>query len=69
MNRELMLRNRILDRYPSLRNFALESGIPYTSLMTMLSRGIGGASFEMVMQICNKLDLEPAELFCQPEVK
>ena len=62
MNRELFLRNRILDNYSSLRQFALEADIPYSSLMTVLSRGIGGASFDMVMQICRKLDVNPAEL-------
>ncbi len=62
MNRELILRNLILDKYSSLRQFALEADIPYSSLMTVLSRGIGGASFDMVMQICDKLNINPAEL-------
>ena len=62
MNREFMLRNLILDNYPSLRQFALEADIPYSSLMTILSRGIGGASFDMVMQICQKLQIDPATM-------
>lgn len=62
MRRELILRNVILDKYSSLRQFALEADIPYSSLMTVLSRGIGGASFDMIMQICHKLNLDPAEL-------
>ena len=62
MNRELYLRNLILDNYPSLRQFALEADIPYSSLMTILSRGIGGASFDVVMQICQKLQIEPSTL-------
>ena len=62
MRRELILRNLILDKYASLRRFALEADIPYSSLMTVLSRGIGGASFDMVMQICRKLQLDPAAL-------
>lgn len=62
MGREMMLRNRILDNYPSLRQFALEADIPYSSLMTILSRGIGGASFDMVMQICRKLQMDPSTL-------
>ena len=63
MNREQFLRNRILDSFTSLRQFAMEADIPYSSLMTVLSRGIGGASFDMVMQICRKLNLEPEMLF------
>ena len=62
MRRELLLRNLILDNYPSLRQFALEADIPYSSLMTILSRGVGGASFDMVMRICRKLQIEPSIL-------
>ena len=62
MNRELFLRNLILNQYPSLRQFALESDIPYSSLMTILSRGVGGASFDIVMQMCKKLQIEPSVL-------
>ena len=62
MNRELYLRNLILDNYPSLRQFALEADIPYSSLMTILSRGVGGASFDVVMKICRKLQIEPSAL-------
>lgn len=62
MNREQLLRGRILDAYPSLRQFALEADIPYSSLMTILSRGIGGASFDLVMQICGRLGIDPGEL-------
>ena len=62
MSREHFLRNLILDNYPSLRQFALEADIPYSSLMTILSRGVGGASFDVVMQICKKLQIEPSAL-------
>ena len=65
MNREQFLRNRILDSFSSLRQFAMEADIPYSSLMTVLSRGIGGASFDMVMQICRKLQIDPADLFSE----
>ena len=62
MTREQLLRNRILDRYISLRQFAQAADIPYSTLMTMLSRGVGGASFDAVMQICKALELEPEML-------
>ncbi len=63
MNREQKLRNLILDRYTSLRQFAIESDIPYSTLMTMLSRNIGGASFDVVIKICKKLEIDPLQ-FC-----
>lgn len=62
MNRGLKLRNLILDRYTSLRRFAIESDIPYSTLMTILSRDIGGASFDVVIRICKKLGIDPLEL-------
>lgn len=62
MTREQLLRNRILDRHTSLRQFAQAADIPYSTLMTILSRGVGGASFDAVMQICKALELEPEVL-------
>jgi len=62
MTRELFLRNMILDRYVSLRQFSKEADIPYSTLMTILSRGVGGASFDAVMKICKKLDIDPTKI-------
>ncbi len=62
MNRELKLRNLILDRYTSLRQFANDADIPYSTLMTLLSRGVGGASFDIVIRICKILEVDPLEL-------
>ena len=63
MNREQKLRNLILDRYPSLRQFALEADIPYSTLMTLLSRDVGGASFDVIIGICKQLDVDPMEFY------
>ncbi len=61
MNREQRLRNLILDKYKSLRRFSIEADIPYSTLMTLLSRDIGGASFDVVIKICKKLEVDPYE--------
>ena len=63
MTREQLLRNLILDRYQSLRRFAIEADIPYSTLMTLLSRDLGGASFDVVMKICRALGIDPMELY------
>lgn len=55
MTREMRLHLLILQRYPSLRQFAMAAGIPYSTLLTLLSRGVGGASFDVVMQICRQV--------------
>ncbi len=67
MSREQLLRNLILDRYQSLRRFAMEADIPYSTLMTLLSRDLGGASFDVVMKICRTLGIDPMELYCHIE--
>ena len=63
MSRELRLRNLILDKYPSLRQFSVEADIPYSTLMTLLSRDIGSASFDTVIKICKTLDVKPEEFY------
>jgi len=62
MSREWMLRNLILDRYPSLRSFAVAADIPYSTLMTLLSRDVGSASFDVVIRICRTLQIDPMVL-------
>ena len=62
MTREQKLRNMILDNYISLRRFAIESDIPYSSLTTILERGIAGASFDTIIKICKKLKIDPREI-------
>ena len=62
MIREENLRNLILDNYTSLRQFAKEADIPYSTLMTLLSRDIGGASFDIVIRICKQLNIDPFQI-------
>ncbi len=61
MSRETKLRNLILDRYTSLRQFANEADIPYSTLMTLLSRDVGGASFDVIIKICKQLNVDPMQ--------
>ena len=65
MNREQKLRNLILDRYVSLRQFSIEVGIPYSTLMTLLARDMGGAAFDTVAKICRKLEINPLEFYLE----
>lgn len=65
MNREQKLRNLILDKYTSLRQFAIEADIPYSTLMTLLSRDVGGASFDVIIKICKQLDIDPMEFYSE----
>ena len=65
MSREQRLRNLILDRYPSLRQFSAEADVPYSTLMTLLSMDIGGASFDTVIKICKALGVEPEKFYTE----
>lgn len=56
--RELRLRLMILEKYPSLREFSRRADIPYSTLMTVLERGIAGAGFDLMMKICRELGVE-----------
>ncbi len=62
LQRELRLRNAILDRYKSIRQFALAVDVPYSSMMTGLSKGITGMSFDTVIKICRALGLNPFDI-------
>ena len=65
MSREQKLRNLILDRHTSLRQFAIEADIPYSTLMTLLSRDVGGASFDVIIKICKQLNIDPMEIYSE----
>jgi len=60
--REQCLRNAILDRYKSIRQFALGVDVPYSSIMTGLAKSITGMSFDTVIKICRALGLNPFEV-------
>lgn len=61
MTKAEILKAEILLRYKSLRAFALELGIPYSTLVTALERGIEGMAYGTVMKMCDKLGLNPLD--------
>lgn len=60
--REQALRWRILEQYVSLRRFAAAADVPYSTLLTLLERGVGGAAFDTVLRICRTLSMDPFEI-------
>lgn len=69
MNREQVIKDLIKKRGLSLRSFAEEVGIPYTTLYSMLNRGIGKASVDTVIKVCKALDIttDRLELLAQKD--
>ena len=56
-----VLKVEILRQYKSVRQFALEMKIPYSTLVTALDRGIGGMAYGTVIMMCDKLNLNPVD--------
>jgi len=62
MTIEEKIREYILERYNSLREFCLSSDISTSTLDSILKRGIDNASIGNVMKICRALNLSVDEL-------
>lgn len=58
MDKTKKLKNIILDRYGSIREFSKIVGIPSTTLTTALDKGIGGMAVDRVIKICEVLDID-----------
>lgn len=56
-----VLKKEILTQYRSVRQFAMEMGIPYSTLVTALERGIEGMAYGTVIKMCDKLSLNPVD--------
>lgn len=63
MSREEFLRTIIEDRYGSLRSFTKNIGMPYTTLVSILKRGIGNTSVDNILKICKHLGIPPESLY------
>ena len=56
-----ILKKEILTQYKSVRQFAIEMQIPYSTLVTALDRGIEGMAYGTVIKMCDKLNLNPVD--------
>ena len=57
MKIEEKLTELILSRYNSKREFTIAAGIPYTTLDSVLRRGIGNSSVDTIIKICHALHI------------
>lgn len=62
MTIENQLRELILLKYGSLREFTFNIGLPYSTLSTILKNGIMTANISNVVKICNALSIKIDEL-------
>lgn len=61
MTKAAILKREILRQYRSVRQFAMEMDIPYSTLVTALERGIEGMAYGTVIKMCDKLNLNPVD--------
>jgi len=61
MTKAEILKKEILRQYRSVRQFAIEMNIPYSTLVTALERGIEGMAYGTVIKMCDKLSLNPVD--------
>jgi len=57
MSREEMLKNLILCKYKSIREFSKKVGLPSTTVNSIL-KNIGGTSIDKIILICNDLNID-----------
>lgn len=62
MKIEETLKSYIIERYGSVRAFALNADIAYTTVVTILQRGINNASLTSIKRICDALNISPDKL-------
>lgn len=56
------LKEIILQKYPSVRAFAQEAGIPHGTLVSALNNGIDGMAWAKLNRICQCLEIDAENL-------
>ncbi len=54
-----LIKTEIKKQFRSVRQFSMYIGVPQSTIVTALQKGIGGTSFDTIMQICKVLDIKP----------
>lgn len=61
-NLENVLKELIITRYGSLKKFADKIEIPWSTLNSVLIRGIGNSNISNIIKICKELDISVDEI-------
>ena len=54
-----LIKKEIKRQYRSVRQFSMTIGVPQSTIVTALQKGIGGTSFSTIMTICKVLGIKP----------
>lgn len=63
MNREIYLKDLIETKYGSVRRFAETISVPYTTVRSILERGVLNAKMDNIIHICKGLEITPEQLY------
>ena len=55
--KEEVLKNYILTKYKSVREFTFDCGIPYSTMLTIFKRGLDNANINNIFKICKTLNI------------
>lgn len=67
MTIEEKLKQQIELKYKNLREFALQNNIPYTTIFTILKRGVKNSSLTNILKVCAALRIS-ADALAQGEI-
>lgn len=68
MSPEERLKQEILKRYKSVRAFTQEIGVSYSTVDSMLKRGVTGAGVGTVLKVCGALGIEVESLISDKSI-
>lgn len=69
MTREEYLENLIMNKFRSVRSFSEYADVPYTTLRSILQRGVGNAKVENILKITEALGITTDDLLKYDEKK
>lgn len=58
MDKTEQIKSIILKKYPSIRAFATDSGIPHGTIVSALNKGIESMSYGKVLKLCDTLQID-----------
>lgn len=53
-----LIKSEIKKQYGSLWKFSQSSGIPYSTITSMINRGLNGTAYGLVMRVCKLLNIK-----------
>ena len=66
---EKQIKSLIIEKHGSVRNFSIKINIPYTTVDSILKRGIENSNVKNVITICNALNLSLDKLLETNDIK